>query len=130
MSRYIASAEPTEIIKAEAELLPNPSNDPSRRNIDIGTSATLAFPNDVTASISCHGRRPGWGPFGLFPYMPDVNLKVTCEGGTIELSNYVAPTIYHSLTVIHTDAKGKPRKKRVEKVYKFLDGFGEEWWST
>ncbi|KAL5513239.1 hypothetical protein ACEPAH_3637 [Sanghuangporus vaninii] len=127
MVRYVTSMDPTEVLSAEAELLPNPKDEPTKRNIDLGTSASLAFPNDVTGSISCHIRYPGWGPFGLIPRFPDVNFIAECEGGTIELFNYALPSVYHYIAVTPKDKKGK---KRVEKVYCFPDGFGEEWWST
>ncbi|KAL5492465.1 hypothetical protein ACEPAI_3912 [Sanghuangporus weigelae] len=127
MVRYVTSMNPTEVLSAEAELLPNSKDEPTKRNIDLCTSASLAFPNDVTGSISCHTRYPGWGPFGLIPRFPDVNFIAECEGGTIELLNYVLPSAFHYIAVTPKDKKGK---KRVEKVYTFPDGFGEEWWST
>lgn len=127
MVRYVTSVNPTDVLSAEAELLPNPRDEPSKRNIDLGTSASLAFPNDVTGSISCHGRWPGWGPFGLLPDLSGQSFIADCEGGTVELFNYVLPSAYHSITITPKD---KRAKKRVERLYKFADGFGEEWWST
>ena len=62
--------------------------------------------------------------------MPDINFKANCEGGTVELVNYMAPALYHSITVTTFGAKGRPDEKRVEKVYKFADGLGEDWWSS
>ncbi|EJD07630.1 NAD-binding protein [Fomitiporia mediterranea MF3/22] len=127
MSRYITDAEPLDVISVQAELFPNPKDDPSKRNIDIGTTALLSFPNDVTASIACHCRQPGWGPFGLLPSIPGVICKAECEGGTVETNNYAGPHMYHYITVV---PKGDQGKKRVEKAYTFPDGFGEPWWST
>lgn len=130
MVRYVTSANPTEILSADVELLPNPKDEATRRSIDVGTSATLAFPSDVTAFIACHERWQGWGPFGLLPRIPDLTFKAVCEGGTIELFNYVGPHLYHSITIMPAGKNGKPGKKRVEKAYKFPDGLGEDWWST
>jgi predicted dehydrogenase len=39
--------------------------------------------------------------------------------------NYIAPTLYHSITVTTTENK----KSRVEKAYTFPD-LGEPWWTT
>ncbi|KAH8111016.1 NAD-binding protein [Phellopilus nigrolimitatus] len=125
MVRYVTSAEPTSIMSAQADVFPNPRDDPSKRNIDTGTSASLTFPNDVTASIECHALWHGWGPFGLFPRVPDMKFVATCEGGTVELFNYVMPHSYHSITV--TPSRGK---RRVEKAYTYADGLGEDWWSS
>ncbi|EJD07631.1 NAD-binding protein [Fomitiporia mediterranea MF3/22] len=127
MVRYLTDSEPSDVISAEAELLPNPNDDPSRRNIDIGTTALLSFPNDVTASIACHCRQSGWGPFGLLPRIPGVVCKAECESGTVEINNYVSPHIHHSITVM---PKGKEGKKRTEEAFTFPDGFGEYWWSS
>ena len=62
--------------------------------------------------------------------MPQVGVTVECEGGKVELLNFVQPTLYHFIRV-HT--KGE---SRVEKVYTFADANvdgsikGEEWWTT
>ncbi|KAI5121620.1 hypothetical protein M0805_001150 [Coniferiporia weirii] len=125
MTRYVVGTEPVSVLTAQAELFPGRKDDESKRNIDIGTTASLVFPDDITASIVCHTRWHGWGPFGLLPRIPDLSLIATCEGGTVEIYNYILPSGYHSITVKPT--KGK---KRVEKVYVYEDGVGEEWWST
>jgi hypothetical protein len=61
--------------------------------------------------------------------MPRLGVVVECEGGRVELNNYVLPTIYHSVNVCTRDGKS-----RVEKVYTFgdagVDAKGEDWWMT
>jgi hypothetical protein len=89
-------------------------------NIDSGTIETLSLPNDVVATLNCN--------LGLLPYLPHlprVGVTVECEGGKVELHNFVQPTIYHSIKVHKHD-----KTTRVEKVYKFTDakmnGKGED----
>lgn len=119
--RYLAGTEPSSVISATADLLP------ADTRIDTGTTAVLAFPNDVTAEIMCHSLMPGWGPLGLLPRFPDVNVEARCEGGVVSLSNFVVPHIWHSINVTMSGGQ-----KRVEKVYTYKDGKekGEAWWST
>jgi len=97
-----------------------------KKKIDIGTEASLAFPNDVTGSIKCHYFWPGWGPFGLLPKFPDASIIAECEGGTVSIQNFVTPTTWHRIEVV---PKGKG-EKRVETAYVFKDGKGEDWWTT
>lgn len=123
--RLIVGAEPLSIISAQSQLVPNPKNEEIKRKIDVSTTASLEFPDDVVGSITCHSQLPGWGPFGLLPRIPDVNLEVTCEGGTVKLFNYVAPTAYHYIAVTP-----KAGKKRTEKAYEFADGYGQASWTT
>jgi len=119
--RYLAGTEPSSVISATADLLP------ADTRIDTGTTAVLAFPNDVTAEIMCHSLMPGWGPLGLLPRFPAVNVEARCEGGVVSLSNFVVPHIWHSINVTMSGGQ-----KRVEKVYTYKDGKekGEAWWST
>jgi predicted dehydrogenase len=114
--RYLLGGEPMSVISAEAE--PH-YTDPK---VDRNMHAVLEFPNSITAELYCSLGMPGRGPFGLIPAWPRVDLTVNLEGGTVVLSNYVLPTLYHTLTV--TPTKGK---KRTEKVYRFKDGYGENW---
>ncbi|KAI5120025.1 hypothetical protein M0805_004654 [Coniferiporia weirii] len=127
MVRYLASANPTAVLEAHSTPLQNPSDDPKKRNIDISTTASFAFPDDVVASVEVHSRRPGWGPFGLIPRFLTSDLLVVLEGGTVSLNNFVFPFAWHSITVSPTG--GRPR---VEKAYMFADGpvKGEPWWTT
>lgn len=128
MIRYVASANPTSVLSTQVDLFPeNKANgDELKKKIDIGIEATLAFPNDVTGTIKSHFLWPGWGPLGLIPRFPDLSLVAECEGGTVQISNFIAPSALHKIEVI---PKGKG-KKRVETAYVFKDGKGEDWWPT
>ncbi|KAG6848333.1 hypothetical protein H0H93_001136 [Arthromyces matolae] len=132
--RYLASSEPISVLSAEHALYVPPGSPPSfKPTIDRSTTASLAFPNDVTASLKCDLATPP--KFGFIPTMPEVIVTVTLEGGEIELFNFVVPTLYHSLKVTPKSGNGnKKGKARVEKVYTFkdggMDGKGEDWWTT
>lgn len=126
--RYLASADPISVLTATSSFygsLPA-ANEP----IDTGTRATLAFPNDVTASINCDFDVP-WR-FGFIPRVPDLTVNVECERGSVELFNFIAPVLYHWIRVRTDDPSGKGKtKERIEKTYKFQNGEkGEEWWTT
>jgi predicted dehydrogenase len=134
--RYFASANPTSVVSASHELHIPPSSPPSfSPNVDRKTTATLSLPNNATATLTCD---LGMTPYrGFIPRRPQVRALIECEGGEVELYNFIMPTVYHSITVSTRDdssAGGKGRKTRVEKVYKFadgkMDGKGEEWWTT
>jgi hypothetical protein len=56
--------------------------------------------------------------------MPDLVIEAVCEHGSIKLSNFVAATHFHNITI----TKGKDG--RIEKVYKPADGKGDVWWTT
>jgi predicted dehydrogenase len=97
-----------------------PAKDP---RVDESTVAHLSFPSSVSGSIKCSLARPR--KFGILP-LPDISFTVKLEGGTVEMSNFVMPTLYHSITITSRD---KPTQ--VEKVYKYANGTkGEDWWST
>jgi predicted dehydrogenase len=124
--RLLASSAPLSVLTATSTVYPSPSA--TEQLVDLGTKATLSFPNDVTATLDCDFEEPWWGPFRLLPRMVDIRVKVECEDGEIELFNYILPTFYHWIRVL--SGKGKA-KQRVEKAYKFSDGSkGEEWWTT
>ena len=125
MVRYITSANPTAVLSVQTDLYPNPSGEESLRLIDVGTTASLAFPNDVTASIFCHTFWSGWGPFGILPRYPDLSVVVDCEAGSVKCTNFVLPHVFHSIIV-----KPTGKRKRVETAYKFKDGKSEDWWSS
>lgn len=112
-ARYLAGADPIRITSATAD------TDSKLPKVDIGASADLVFPGateggpEIEGRIESQFRLPGWGPFGLLPrIMPVIFGKVVCEEGEVELTNFVFPWVYHSLTV-----KGKDGKSRTEKVY-------------
>ncbi|GLB41844.1 putative oxidoreductase family, NAD-binding Rossmann fold [Lyophyllum shimeji] len=126
--QYLSSSNPVSVLSATHALHVPPSAPKDfKPTVDRGTTASLALPNNATASLKADLSMPF--RFGLIPPMPQVRGTVTCEGGEIELFNFVMPTLYHSLKV--TPKQGKAR---VEKVYSFADakmeGKGEAWWTT
>ncbi|KAF5364707.1 hypothetical protein D9758_005524 [Tetrapyrgos nigripes] len=122
--RYLGG-NPTQILSANAV----PSHDPK---VDRGMTVTLALPNDIIGTMTCDFGIP-W-KWNLIPSMPVLNATVECEGGSVKLSNFVMPTLYHSITVNKKKATGTDTVTRTEAVYKFSDakmeGKGEEWWMT
>lgn len=119
-ARYLASADPIRVASATAD------TNSKFPKIDLGASAKLIFPSaseggrEIEGRIDSHFRLPGWGPFGLLPRIrPVVFGRVVCEEGEVELTNFVFPWVYHSLTI-----KGKDGKSRTEKVY------GTPGWTT
>lgn len=129
--RYLASSNPLSVISAEHNLhIPLGADASFKPDVDRGTTATLALPNDATATLTCDLRVPF--AYGIIPSIPQIRAVINCEGGDIELYNFALPTLYHSITVTTKD--GKNVKTRVEKVYTFADGKmegkGEAWWTT
>ncbi|KAF9558733.1 NAD(P)-binding protein [Agrocybe pediades] len=117
--RYLTGSEPTGV----GSVAYTPS--PKAKNMDKTADGVLEFPGEVTAAFSTDIALEI--KLGFIPQF-DFSLVVECEEGSINLSNYMIPQIYHSLTV--TKSNGQ---KRVEKVYKPASGsgaHGEEWWST
>jgi len=96
--------------------------------VDHGATATFSMPNEVIGRISCDLAAP-W-KFGIVPPWPKFTAKVECEGGEIEIYNYVMPSIYHWIRVRTKDG----RRERIEKAYTFVEREGrvrgEPWWST
>jgi len=118
--RYMASSNPLEVLSATPTgYIHNPTQ------VDSAIHATYSFPSSITAETLVDFQLPPWGPFHLLPRAPKNSLTVKLEGGEIHYNLLVLPHIFHSIKVKPT--KGK---SRVEKVYKFKDGSGEEWWST
>ncbi|KAJ3523115.1 hypothetical protein NMY22_g11593 [Coprinellus aureogranulatus] len=124
--RYLSSSNPTAILDV-SHRVHQPSKAPSSyvANIDEKTVASLALPNDATAKLTCDLREPKI--LGFIPRIPKLDALVECEGGKIELYNFVLPSMYHTITV--TPRNGRARK---EKVYTFKEGplKGEPWWET
>lgn len=119
VSRYLSGADPTKVISAKTELLPK------FPQIDVGATATLAFPtppggstgpaDGLTATLNVHFRLPP--RLGFLPQWPRVFVRVTGTRGTAELSNFVGPWLYHSLTVESSEQEGGQLRKRTEKRY-------------
>ncbi|KAJ7712726.1 NAD(P)-binding protein [Mycena metata] len=111
--RYFTGAKPTEILSVKQDL--------SNPQVDRRTVAKFALPGPITSTAICDLGVP-W-KFGLIPSMPDFNATIKCEKGDIQFTNYLLPSVYHSITVTTGS------KSRVEKAYTFPD-LGEPWWST
>ena len=133
--RYLSSSDPISILSATCETFTPPSSPADfTPNIDRRTTATLVLRNDVIATLDCDLGIPHY--LGFIPHKPRLGVVVECEGGTVELNNYVLPTIYHSINVCRGARGGKSKSNcRVEKVYTFADAGvyglkGEDWWMT
>lgn len=101
-------------------------------------NATLELPNNVIATLEVDLAMP----WEFFPPKPvKIWIEVKCEGGQVELMNFVGPTFWHTLKV--TNKAGEVMTTRTEKVYKFADAhidsgkedsknlsLGEDWWLT
>lgn len=120
MSRYLASANPTKVISAKAEV------HPKFPRIDIGTTATLAFPttggsttngsaDGLTATLLAHFRLPPL--LGFLPRWPKLSVRVSGTRGTVELSNFPGAWVHHYITVESSEQEGGPLRKRTEKHY-------------
>lgn len=129
-ARFLTSSEPTSVISTSTIPL---SSDPK---VDVGTTATLAFPSDVTATIICNlALAP---TLGFIPQKPKVWAKVVGENGELTLYQFVLPTLYHYIEVSTRSGRGgKGMNKRTEKVYSPRDikdsdkeWKGEDWWTT
>lgn len=119
--RYLASSSldtvvnPLDVLSASSITYTDPK-------VDRRTTATFSFPNDIIGTAICDFQL-GWLDFltGNAIY-----ASIECEGGKIDMSNFVMPTLWHSINV-----KPKAGKARTEKVYTPTDGTpGEEWWTT
>jgi predicted dehydrogenase len=124
MSRYLTGADPTKVISAKAE------THPKFPQIDVGTTATLAFPTPggstgpaegLTATLNVSFELPP--RFGFLPQWPKAFSRVTGTRGTVELGNFV-PWIYHQISVESSEEEGGPLRKRTEQRY------GNLGWST
>ncbi|KAJ3917815.1 NAD(P)-binding protein [Lentinula edodes] len=117
--RYLSSSDPTSVVSAIA--LPLKSANIQETKIDRAMSTTLALPNDVLASMEVDLSMP-WEFFP--PKLFKMWVVVKCEGGDVEVQNFVLPTFWHSIKV--SNKVGGTTTKRVEKA---LD-LGEDWWLT
>lgn len=123
--RFLTSSSPLSVSTASAT-----PYSPTLAQLDRSAIGTLAFPNDVTASFDVNLSTPlKWG------FIPKFDFSVTaeCENGSVKLSEYMMPQVFHSITVAKRGGK-----RRVEKAYRFPSNSGEsevpvrgeEWWST
>jgi hypothetical protein len=117
--RYHASNDPRSVIEASAV------EEPGAPGVDRAMTAVLAFPNDVTGSFRVNfNMPPRWG---LVPQMPEFRVSIKCEGGEVELNNFVGPSFYHSITVKRKDARGNVTTT-TEKAY--VGERGDASWTT
>jgi hypothetical protein len=127
MSRYLSGADPTKVISAKSDVLPKAPQ------IDTATTATLAFPtpggisgtgpaDGLTATLNVNFWLPSW--LGFIPRWPNMAVRVNGTRGSAELSNYIAPSVYHDITVKSSDQEGGRLRKRTEKRY------GNVGWTT
>ncbi|GBE87442.1 Probable D-xylose 1-dehydrogenase (NADP(+)) [Sparassis crispa] len=116
--RFLASSNPT-VESAESINLSD--------TIDRRVEAHLTFPGAVTATVITDGALDSWGPLKLFPHFIAFHAKVECEHGSVEVSNYIIASMWHSIKV-----SPKGGKVRVEKAYEppAGTGKGEDWWSA
>ena len=126
MMRNVLSAEPLEVTQAHAEQLSTDVASPDKAKVDLRTIASLAFPNDVTATLDADWHKPFIGPFGLFLAMPEAEVTCVMERGKVKYNNFMFPSIWHSLSI--TPNGGETRKER---AYKFVGAPDEQrYWST
>lgn len=120
--QYLSSSTEASVVSATHEpFVPRHAPADHVNNVDRRTEAKLELANGVTATLTCDLGTPlTWG---FIPDFPQVRVVVDCEIGSINMFNFVMPTLYHSITV-----KIRGGHTRVEKVYQ--GGKGEEWWTT
>ena len=123
--RYLIGANPTSVLAAALSPPPFPA-DPL---VDHRTTAALAFPNDVTASLTVDYARPlRWG---FLPHLPNFRAIVRCEAGELEIVNFSFASLWHYIQV---RPKGPGKKERTEKAYTFresgVEAKGEDYWMT
>ena len=120
--QYLSSSTEASVVSATHEaFVPRSAPADYLNNVDRRTEAKLELANGVTASLACDLGMPA--KWGLIPQFPQVRVVVDCEIGSIDMLNFVLPTIYHTITV-----KIRGGHTRVEKVYQGKKG--EEWWTT
>ncbi|KAH9928579.1 hypothetical protein B0H21DRAFT_894782 [Amylocystis lapponica] len=114
--RYLTSSVPT-VESAEAIC--------RRDNIDRRIEAHLSLSNGASATIMVDSALDGWGPFKLIPQFAKLVTRVECEHGSVEIFNYVLPSLFNRITVT------KNGKSWSERVYKTKEGKGEtSFWSA
>ncbi|KDR69580.1 hypothetical protein GALMADRAFT_255794 [Galerina marginata CBS 339.88] len=125
VSRYLIGDNPTSVVSSTPTSVYQ--KDP---RIDNGITAVLAFPGDKTAEVTCDLQLAGWGPFGLIPRLPRLGVTVTAEGGTIRLSPFPVPHVFHSITVKPAGKSARVEKHYVHPQASGAEKAGEAWWST
>ncbi|KAK7682736.1 hypothetical protein QCA50_014119 [Cerrena zonata] len=128
-TRFLTGSEPISVLSASVQ---GADKDP---RVDQTTTASLSFPEDVTATFTCSLGLPP--RFGFIPHsLPKNEFKVIGEKGELFCTFWIIPTFYHYIEVTTKD--GDTMKKRIEKVYRPQDvesgmmrnWMGGEWWTT
>ncbi|KAI0775200.1 NAD-P-binding protein [Trametes elegans] len=120
--RHVSGAEAA-ALEVTSAIATGHTGDP--RRVDRAMHTTYALPDSVTAETTADLSAPGWGPFGLIPRRPQLDLSVSLEGGEIEVFNFIDPGVVHTFKV-----KPKRGAARSEKVYRYADGRGEKTWHS
>lgn len=101
--RWLAGGNPTEILEAVPDM--------KHAQVDKGMRAEMKFPHDVTGKIEANFTTSYWNPGQIIPW-----LQVEGDQGTLTMTNWLIPTLYHKITVTKKDGT-----KRTEQKY------GEGW---
>jgi len=129
---YMSSSTPASVTSATYEpyIPKTKAGDPNYvPNVDRKANAALSLSNGSAATLEVDLSAPP--KYGIVPNF-SIWFKVEGERGSVEMNNFVMPTLYHSIMVKIKDEKGK-QTVRTEKAYKVKEGQelkGEEWWST
>ncbi|KAJ7929022.1 NAD(P)-binding protein [Mycena leptocephala] len=119
--RYLSSANPTAVLTAKA--VPYSSR-PEHKQVDKMFWATLALEKDIIGELHSNLSEPKL--FGIIPRIPKLSAIIQCEGGSIQIFNFLIPDYYHSITVSPSG-----ERRRVESAYSFKGAAkGEDWWTT
>lgn len=87
--------------------------------------AVFEFPSGVEGAIYADLAMPK--RLGLVPRLPHASIKIDGEEGSLYIDNYVAPHIYHTITVTKTN------RTQTYKAYTFEGSSpapGESWWTS
>lgn len=130
-SRYVLSSNPTEMVHIQVNTFPED------KRVDRSTRSIFAFPPPtptapaITAAIYGDLAMPPL--LGFIPRLPLTTIRVDCEEGSVYCNNFVAPSVYHTITI----KRGHLDQARYEylKAYEFGDHDGkklkgEVWWTT
>jgi len=125
-SRYLVGSNPTDVLHIQLNAYPED------KRVDRSMRAVLEFPNDATAAIYADLGMPKH--LGFIPRVPSLSVMVDGDSGSVYINNYMAPSLYHYITV-KTKGTGKEGSKtQTVKAYTFshLDTSlkGEDWWTT
>jgi len=126
--RYVLNSEPKDILKIAVNEYPDfPKVDRSLRAIfDMG--------GDVTASIYVDHSMPkrsllGPTPFlRVVPRLPIMTIKIFGTQGDIFLDNFVASSVWHSITLTKDGKSETIKAYTAEKLS--ADKPGKEWWTS